>query len=233
MKHISRTPIQGIRAWAEWQVVALFLSGSFVRRYLSPLVVQSVFRVAPHWLLQIVACLLCTQLMYLLSVKRLDRRSVRISLRTPVLRNALFLSKSVNGNISLCTMEPLWYCCHTPPGWDTDSFLHCNLCRNFPCLVYCIHTWCLSRYTRSMRAEATGSSQHCCVRKPEEKVTKPALAATPLVWIIKYSFVRSHAFYYILEFLQYADKARFLWVYPSCCSNPQLQSSSREILCLE
>lgn len=41
---------KGIRAWSELQVVALFLPGKFMRRYLSPLVAGLVFLVVPHWL---------------------------------------------------------------------------------------------------------------------------------------------------------------------------------------
>lgn len=76
MKHTFGTPKQRIWVWVEWQVVALFLSGEFMRRYLSPLFVVSVFIVAPHCLLQIVTCLLSTHLIYRLSVKSWDRRSV-------------------------------------------------------------------------------------------------------------------------------------------------------------
>lgn len=116
MRITSRTPKQRIRVWAEWQVVALFLSGRFMWRYLSSLAVQSVFIVAPHWLLQIVACCCVPSWCICCQSKGWTEDPRGIRSKTPVLRNTLFLSKSVNGNIALCTMELLWYCCHRPPA---------------------------------------------------------------------------------------------------------------------
>lgn len=74
---------KGIRAWSVLQVVALFLPGRFMRRYLSPLVAELVFIVVPHGFLDICLPVFCPNNVSVVRQKAGEKEEWGISLKTP------------------------------------------------------------------------------------------------------------------------------------------------------